>query len=60
MLEQVEKSNGAEAEGLWNLLMSLQTNEQILNTIMKNDNIPALLGLSSNKDVSMYRVLYCL
>ena len=28
---------------------------------MKNENLPALLGLSSDdQDVSLYRVLYCL
>jgi len=58
----VESASGDEAEGIWNLLMSLPTNDRVENYILNNQNINELLGLENPQaaNKSMYRILYCL
>lgn len=51
------------AEGIWDLLMSLQTNSQIYEQILNNQDLDKLLGLDASEATSsskLYRVLYCL
>jgi len=69
LLQLVDCAQEDEAEGIWNLLMSLQTNSYISEKILNNDNLDELFGiqdadsqqkagsLSSN---NLYRVYYCL
>jgi hypothetical protein len=64
LLDLVEKAQGDEAEGIWDLLMSLPTNQQIEGQILKNENLEELLSLhgdaGGDREPSMFRVLYCL
>ena len=69
LLQLLDCAQADEAEGIWNLLMSLQTNSQVQEKILNNDNLSELFGiqdadsqhkagsLSSN---NLYRVFYCL
>lgn len=64
MLSLIEGSTGDEAEALWDLLMSLPTNESIYKQVLSNEGVEQLLGLGPSSDAQggsgLYRVLYCL
>jgi hypothetical protein len=69
LLQLVDSAQGDEAEGVWNLLMSLQTNSHVSDQILRNDNLDELLGIQdpgvqeaagSRPSSNLYRVYYCL
>lgn len=64
ILALVEGSQSDEAEPLWNLLLTLQTNAQIKELILNNEEgmleIQSVAGEHEAGPRNLYRILYCL
>ena len=45
-MELVQSLQGDEAEGVWNLLMSLETNSQLMERIMNIEDLDSLFDFN--------------
>ena len=59
LLQLVEHSKGTEADGIWNLINNLETNKNIYEKILGNENIDELFNIQGEGS-NLYRVLYCI
>jgi len=57
LMDLVNELQGDEAEGVWNLLMGLETNKQIMQRIISIDDLEALFDI---KQGNFYKILYSL